>query len=209
MPKKVLVALMFWPAFSHAGDLPVPGIWYQQTAVTADYSFSALVITSDDNENSSVEAIKITNRKTGKLLQEIDDIGGFDVHRTPADMVSIIDANFDGRPDFEIPFSDGGAGPNNSSNYYLFDPATSRFKLSQELSELPQSSINPDKTITSASRGSCCQHESATYRYINDKLTLIADWEEIYDPNGWLVETTRKLRNGKWVVREKRTRAPE
>lgn len=193
MLKKILVALLFWPALSHAADLSMQGIWHQQLAVTADYSFSALVITSDDNEMSSVEAIRITNKKTGKLLQQIDNISGSEVHRTPADMVSIVDANFDGRPDFEIPFADGGAGPNNSSNYYLFDPATNRFKLSQELSDLTQSSINTDGTISSASRGSCCQHESATYRYIDGKLTLIADWEEIYDPNGWLVETTRKL----------------
>ena len=209
MPKKILVAMLLWPALSHAADLSMKGVWYPQSAVTADYSFSALVVTSDDNEISSVEAIRIANRKTGELLQQIDDIGGSDVHRTPADMVGIVDANFDGRPDFEIPFADGGAGPNNTSNYYLFDPATGRFELSQELSELPQSSINPDGTISSASRGSCCQHQSATYRYIDGKLTLVADWEQIYDPHGWLIETTRKLRKGKWIVREKRTRAPE
>ena len=209
MPKKILVALLLWPALSHADDLPVQGIWHKQLAVTADYSFSALVITSNDNENSSVEAIKIIDRKNGELLQQIDNIGGFDAHRTPAEMVSVVDANFDGRLDLEIPFADGGAGPNNSSNYYLFDPATYRFKLSQELSELTQVSINPNGTISSASRGGCCQHQSATYRYIDGKLTLIADWEQIYDPNGWLIETTRKLRSGKWVVREKRTRAPE
>ncbi len=149
------------------------------------------------------------NRRTGELIQQIDDIGGSDTWGNPVNMVGIVDANFDGRPDLEVPSGNGGAGPNSSSNYYLFDPVNGRFQLSEELSELTQSSVNPDGTISSANRGSCCQHQSATHRYVGGKLTLVADWEQHSTADGWLVETTRELKNGKWIVKEKRTPVPE
>ena len=89
--------------------------------------------------------------------------------------VGIFDAHFDGYPDLVIPFADGGAGPNSADNFYLFNPQRHQFELNQQLSDLTQVGFHSNGTISSAARGSCCQHSAATYRFYGKKLVLITD----------------------------------
>jgi len=178
--------------------------WYPQRVTTADFGFSAEV-DSDDNERYSVQAIRIIDRKTGDILQEIRDINGMDTWAQPNELISIVDANFDGHPDIVIPFADGGAGPNFTNYYYLFSPKSKRFEFNQQLSDLSQPSVNSDGTITSAYRSSCCQHHSETYRFHRGKLLLVADWDRVYTSDGkWIETTTRTLINGRWHTKFQR-----
>lgn len=200
-----LALLCCCPVFAHADDLSDQAIWHDQRALTADFSFSAQLET-DGDERYAVQAIRIINRKSGTVFQEIRGIGAMGTWGKPNDMVRVVDANFDGHPDLAIPFADGGAGPNFSNNYYLFDPAAGAFRLNQELSDLPQPSINLDGTISSASRGGCCQHHAETYRFHQGKLQLVADWDEASTADGkWIVTTTGKLLHGKWRTKVKKT----
>src|SRR5207253_10959480 len=105
--------------------------------------------------------------------------------------------------------SDLGAGPNNTEHFFLFDPVARRFVHNGELSNLPQISIDASHhTVKSAQRGSCCSHSAQTFRYIDGKLTLVAEWDESLSADGkWLVTTTGHLENGKLRYRIKRKKA--
>ena len=178
--------------------------WYPQRAITADFGFS-VEADSDYFERYAVQTIRIINRKTGVLLQEIRDIDGMGTWVQPSEIVRVVDANSDGYPDIEVPFADGGAGPNNTNYYYLFDPISGLFEFNQQLSDLSQPVVNLDGTVSSASRGSCCQHHSETYRFYQGQLLLIADWDEAYTADGkWIETTTRKLINGRWYTKFRR-----
>ena len=206
MHKISLLALLYCPFLAVADESATQAIWYQQNALTARFAFSAQAsIEEDEHDHYAVQAIKILDRKTGKVLQEIREIGAMGSWAKPNELVTIVDANFDGHPDFSILFSDGGAGPNFTNNYYLFNPKTSLFELNQQLSELPQPAVNPNGTISSASRGSCCEHHAETYRSHRGKLVLIADWDEASTSDGkWIETTSRTLVHGKWRTKTKR-----
>lgn len=180
-------------------------IWVEQKAVTSKYSFAVLVDTDDNGRHA--EAIRVFDRKTRIVAQEILEIGGMRVPFEPTEMLWVADANFDGHPDIVLAFADGGAGPNSVDHFYLFVPQTQRFEIHETLSNLTQVSINANGTVTSSSRGSCCQHSSETYRFIDGKLTLIANWDESYTADGWIVTSVGKLRGGKMQFSEKKRRA--
>lgn len=181
----------------------------QNSATTEDRLFSVLA-TPVGRDGHAPEKIRVLNRATGAVIQEIDIPDATATMRAPSALAWTVDANFDGHADLAVPFSDGGAGPNSTINFYLFNPRTGSYELDLELSELSQVSINDNKTITSASRGSCCQHAKGTYRYIRGKLTMVASWEESLTPDGkWLETSTGRLVGGKMRYSSKRRRAPK
>ncbi|MFP5391519.1 MAG: XAC2610-related protein [Gammaproteobacteria bacterium] len=146
--------------------------WFDQRGMTAKFRFSALVWVADNGE-VSVEGLRVYDRKAGTLVQEFRHIEGLGMRASPERVVRIVDANFDGAPDIALAMNSGGAGPNDSSNYYLFNRSTNRFELDPLLSELTQVTFNRDKTLSSSSRGGCCAFEHARYRYINGRLTQL------------------------------------
>jgi hypothetical protein len=182
--------------------------WFPQHASTAVLSFSVLA-TAEDDDRYVPEAIRIVNRASGQVVQEIELSGAMGMFRKPTELLSAVDADFDGHPDLVIPFGDGGAGPNSTNNFYLFNPRTKRYDYNAVLSEMTQVSINPNHTVSSASRGGCCQHSNETYRYIHGKLTLVASREENYTHDGkWIVTTTGKRVGGKMRFKTKRRPQP-
>jgi hypothetical protein len=184
-------------------EAPQP-TWVEQRVLTADFAFAAHA-TLDDEEWSTVYGIRIVDRKTGATVQEIQVNDALPTRRRLAELVRVVDANFDGRPDIAVPYNDGGAGPNFVDQFYLFDPRRGQFVLDEVLSGLSQPSVNPDGTITSGSRGGCCRHSGATYRYVKGRLTLVAEVDESMSADGkWVETTTRRLVNGKWQRRFKR-----
>lgn len=125
----------------------------------------------------------------------------------PTKIVQIFDANRDGYSDFSVPFADGGAGPNSTKNFYLFNPQQNRFEINQQLSDLSDVSIDADGTITSSYRVSCCEYQTDTYRFIRNKLTKVGYWSEHLTYDGkWLETSTSKLVHNKW--RSKTTKRP-
>ena len=122
-------------------------------------------------------AVKVFEKKTDRLLQTID----VDTEQRGADGVSVGDFNFDGVQDFSI-FESSYAGPNTSSLYYLYDPATKNFFNS----EYEGTSLEFDekkKLITETNQ--CCAGSSITkaiYKVVKNKMVLVSEqcykWDE-------------------------------
>ena len=186
-------------------EVPSIGRWYLQQAKTEKFRFYIKV--EGDGENGyAIHSIRIVDRKNKEIMQVIRDIDAMKTQRNPSDLVTAVDANFDGLPDFLIPFSDGGVGPNSSNNYYIFNPKNNQFEINQQLSELPQSAVNANGTISSSYRDGCCHHHSETYRFLGGKLILVSDWDEAYTADGWIETTVRELVGGKWRSKTTRTK---
>jgi len=150
--------------------------------------------------------VRVIDRASRRLVQEIADIGGDEVSGSVDKVVTVIDASFDGHPDLVVPGTSGGAGPNFMWNFYLFDPHTRRFVFDANLSSLVQPSIGKDGTISQASRNGCCQHEAHTYRYEQGRLVEVASSEDVLPPSGDWVILTEGRRVGaqmRYVVRRK------
>lgn len=190
-------------------ESPPQPAWYDQRVQTSDFAFSAYA-TEEYEGKFSVQAIRIIDRKTGQVVQEIAGIDGMPGWGEAASLVRIVDANFDGRPDITFQYADGGAGPNSTYHFHLFDPRSGRFEFDPVLSDLTQVAIGSDGTITSASRGGCCQHYSATYRYFGGKLRMVSEVDERYTSDGkWIETMTGRLVDGKWKRNMKRVRNPD
>jgi hypothetical protein len=185
--------------------------WITQKAETKDFRFRVAFHPGEDaSESSGPVAIEVIDRKTDKRVQVIRDFYS-DPRFVAADneALQVVDANFDGDPDLSISGYSGGAGPNNTVNFFLFNPSTRQFVFDQELSNLPQISIDPNtRTIHSAQRDGCCRHSTETYRYVHKTLTLIANWDESLSADGkWWETTNGRLKNGKWHYSTTRTKA--
>lgn len=191
-----------------SGSVPIDREWIEQQAHTSVFRFRVKAM-SNDGDHFAVSAIEISNN-TGKRVQLISNVGGQPVTAKADRLLQVIDVNFDGHEDIAVPTSDGGAGPNTTSNFYLFEPRQKKFKLDRELSSLPQVSINPDQTITSVYRDGCCSHGTKTFRYLTGRLMLVSSRDESLSSDGQTVETTvGNLVGGKIHYTVTREKAPE
>ena len=190
-----------------AEDVAPATLWVEQHAKTADFAFQVQL--SQLDELHAAHAIRVLERRTGKLVQLIEHADGLELSRDPAGFLRALDVNGDGHPDLRLAVNDGGAGPNSMDNFYLFDPATGQFALDALLSDLSQVSVNPDGTVTSAGRGGCCMHGTATYRFIGGRMVQVASRDETISPDGkWREISIGKLRGGKMRYTNSRRRLP-
>ncbi|SOY85137.1 conserved exported protein of unknown function [Cupriavidus taiwanensis] len=189
-------------------DDVVPVQWLAQRAATRDFRFRVGVVPGDsDTDAPQPVAIEVLSRHSGQRLQVLRDFESDGRYVLGEEAIDVIDANFDGHPDIAIDGMSGGAGPNSTTNVFLYDPAGRQFRFSRELSELTQLWIDPTtQTVHSAQRGSCCSHYSEVYRYVRGKLTLVSSKDE-YTNGEWVSITTGRLRNGKMYYRETRRRS--
>lgn len=182
-------------------------VWTEQLARTATHSF--MVQLGSYRDEYTAKAIRVVDRKTGALVQEINDIDALGVRKSPPRFVTLVDANADRHPDIELSAGDGGAGPNNSEYFYLFDPKAGQYRFHAGLSELTQAGVAADGAITSAARGGCCHHAAQTHRFINGEFTLIKSWERSLTTDGkWMEVTTGVRKNGKMRYKTTRRRPP-
>lgn len=178
-------------------DVQSQWTWYPQKTHTKKFNFFVQAENTDANQYA-VHSIRIINKITQIVVQEIHSVDGMGVQRNPNELVTVVDANFDGSPVLVVPFADGGAGPNSMNNYYLFNLKKNRFEFNKQLSELPQSSIDSNGKVTSMYRDGCCHHHTETYRLRNGRLILIADWDEAFTADGWIETSTGMLVDRKW-----------
>ena len=158
--------------------------WHAQKIITSDFAFEVLIRSKEyDDSTLMVQAIRVIERKSGNIFQQFDDVGGMEFRGTLTDVVRVMDADLNGYPDFSFPTSDGGASPNFTNNFYIFNVKRGRFELNEELSMLPQAGIDANGIVFSEGRASCCHHYSSTYRLRNGKLYLI-DSTDSYTPPG-------------------------
>lgn len=174
--------------------------WTKQKQQTALFSFEVsgkAADTSDDSEGE-VDAIKIINKRTGQE-QLIMDIGA-ELYDSLDDVLQVQDCNFDGYPDIWIRAQDGGASPNYTHNYYLYNPHTGQFDYNEPLSGLSQIEIDSKaKIISSSWRDGAAHHGARQYTFMHDTLVKISYWDNMFI-NGATFNVTKfgKLMNGKW-----------
>jgi hypothetical protein len=205
----LFIGLLCLPLAASAQTQQDAAQWVKQKGHTAQHEFEALVWGDDEDAYGGevgVNAVRVRDRRSKRVVQEIQLSDAGPAHGTRSTAIRLIDANFDGHPDLIVPVSDGGAGPNYSWNFYLFDPQTGRYVFSEELSQLVQPAIGKDGTITSGERDGCCHHIGQTFRYVDGRLTEIASDEDVLPPSGeWVLLTEGRLVQGKmhYVVRRK------
>jgi hypothetical protein len=170
--------------------------WIKQKAKTPLFRFHVSGVYQEGE--GALHAIRITHQRTGRK-QLILDIGA--AVKGPLDETIITrDCNFDGYPDIMLYFANGGAGPNYSYNFYLYNPATGLFDYNAALSGLSQVEVDEKKkVISSAWRSGAAGHGAARYTFINGKLTQVSYWEEYWKSDGYFETATGKLENGRWI----------
>lgn len=181
------------------GDL-APYPWLKQKQDTKNFRFEISGYAGDTTEwqdEGEVYGIKIINKKSGNV-QVLDNIGAA-VANELNDVVQVQDCNFDGYPDIWIYAHNGGAGPNDGNNYYLYNPQNGQFEFNQNLSDLTQISVDTkSKTITSAFRDGAGHHGGGIYTFTHDTLSPISYWDDYCRGSFYCTFTTGTLMNGHW-----------
>lgn len=137
-----------------------------------------LIISKEKNRfYAIVTGLKIFEKKTDKLIQQID----LECQLWGIDNISIDDYNFDGISDFSV-FEQSYAGPNTSSLYFLCDKQTNTYFES----EFGGTSLEFDsKNKKIYERNQCCAGASVTtaeYKVVKNKMVLLKEhcfkWDE-------------------------------
>lgn len=150
--------------------------------------------------------------RDGQQIQLLDSCTGQDIPRQKGlGELAREDFNFDGYLDLAMR---AATDRQRNSTYcvWLFDPASQRFVLSEEVSRIPNPTPDPDtKTIVSRKNEDCAGHcyDQFTYSWIDGHLVAVREEWESEDPtipptedcryvravkepkNGRLVETSR------------------
>ena len=141
-------------------------------AVSLENNYFKLIIS-----NGNVIGVKILEKKTDQLLQEID----LECQLWGLNNMAIGDYNFDGIMDFSV-FESSYAGPNTSRLYFLYDTKNKHYFESG----FSGVSLEFDsKTKRIFERNQCCAGTSVTtaeYKVVNNKMVLIKEhcykWDE-------------------------------
>lgn len=128
------------------------------------------------------------------------------------------DFNFDGLEDLAVCNGRNGGYGGPSYDVFLFDRASRKFVESPRLSELTEGSYlglffaDPKKRrLTAHSKSGCCYHETDVFRLVNNRPVLV---EKVVEDathgagagEGFVLVTTKKRVNGRWVVSRRRRR---
>ena len=134
-----------------------------------DKYFKLIISKEKGNFYASVTGVKIIEKKTDKLIQQINNL---DCQLSGLNNVSIDDYNFDGITEFSI-FEKRYAGPNTSSLYFLFNPKTGQYFKSS----FDGTSLEFDQKLKRIyERNQCCAGRSvmnAEYKVVNNKMILL------------------------------------
>jgi hypothetical protein len=128
------------------------------------------------------------------------------------------DFNFDGLEDLAVCNGRGGGYGGPSYSVFLFDRRSRKFVESPRLSRLTEGPYlglffaDPKKKrLTAHSKSGCCHHETDVFRLAGDRPVLV---EKVVEDatrgagagEGFVLVTTRKRVNGRWVVSRRRER---
>jgi hypothetical protein len=143
----------------------------QATSLKNGY-FKAVLASSE-----SISTIKLFEKKIDRLLQTFP----VECQLWGLDNVSVGDYNFDGFPDFAV-FEQGYAGPNTSSLYFLYNPATKRYFKSSYSGVSLEFDAKAKRIYET---NSCCAGSSVQkliYKVVNNRMVLVAQhcykWDE-------------------------------
>lgn len=160
------------------GAMKRSGPRFSITCSAQDNSHLSVVLTgASGGDTGGTEFDRIVVYRNGAKLQEIAAKGDF--WEGDDRLVEFADINFDGFDDLKV-MTSTSAGPNAGFDYWLFNPRSGKFDHSDIGDKLSGFDVLPDphtKTIRVTGRSSCCDWESATYKWIGAALhiTLLSD----------------------------------
>ncbi len=142
-----------------------------------DKYFKLVISKANDDFYANVTGVKIFEKKTDKLIQQID----LECQLWGLNNISIGDYNFDNIDDFSV-FEQSYAGPNTSRLYFLCNPKTNKY-FESGFSGTSLEFNDTKKRIYE--RNQCCAGTSVTtaeYKVINNKMVLVKErcfkWDE-------------------------------
>ena len=140
-----------------------------QVASLPNIYFKIVATGNAADPGSQLTVIRLLDKKTGRLVQQIP----IDCQSRGLHSVTTGDFNFDGYPDFSV-FESSYAGPNTSSLYFLYNPATKRYKDSG----FAGTSLEfDDRKKRVYETNSCCAGSSvmnAEYKVVRNRMVLVA-----------------------------------
>lgn len=138
--------------------------------------FKLLISKNKDDYYARVTGIKILDKKTNTLIQQIE----MDCQLRGLENVFLGDFNFDGFQDFAV-FESSYAGPNTSSLYFLYNPLNKHF-FKSNFSGVSLEFDGKSKIISE--HNVCCAgsiQTTALYKVVNNKMVLIEQHCYIWD----------------------------
>ena len=142
-----------------------------------DSLYFQLTCKDHDPENMFGKSeVKITNLRTGKLIQVIRSEEFWFNQELSVDYK---DVNFDGYKDLLLSTGYGGSYGSPTNNYYLFDTTRNRFVYHAGLTEQEQRSCwllefnVQKKQVISHEKSGCCWHRTSTFEFKDGKLKLV------------------------------------
>lgn len=163
--------------------------WLPQRAMTGMHGFE--VQAREQRGSFTVHAIRVIERKSGKLVQEFA-VEDAERDGEAGDLLQLVDANRDGHLDIAMQVATGGSSAMSMRHYYLFDPAGGAFAFHPGLSNLVNATFFENGTVvTSYNRTGFAGGE--TWRWRHGKLQRIAYGELAVSVNGrW--ETSKECK---------------
>lgn len=139
----------------------------------------SLVLAGHDADHDTAALDSLTVRRNGAPPQTLPlqdaEIFRSGLRDAPAEVVELVDANFDGHADIKL-WTSTSAGPNNGYSYWLFDPGSGKFQATELGDKLSGFEVNFDaraRTITTSARASCCEWEMQTFRWVGSRLMVM------------------------------------
>jgi hypothetical protein len=119
------------------------------------------------------------------------------------------DFNFDSAKDLAICNGRNGGYGAPSYTVYLFDSGVNKFVENKRLSKLTEGVYlglffveSKKRLLVALWKSGCCYHQTEKYRVVDNRPVLVEKITEAHDDTGdFMLVTTRKLVNGKWVKR--------
>lgn len=154
-------------------------------------------------DNNSFGNVDVGEGNDSRVIQTIENEtdAGLVTPQHAEDVLSAVDANFDGYNDLQILNNCGGTG-NCSYDFFLYEPSTNQFVHNDFLSNLSSPEFHEDKKqVSTHSHGSASDWENDTYQYEKGRYTLIRQEVSAWDRDtGVVTVSTYELRNGKMVL---------
>jgi hypothetical protein len=123
-------------------------------------------------------------RLNAKSIFDNDGSGWSKIDLEFADIVQLVDINFDGYRDLRVLNNTGSTGMNWYASY-IYNPSSGKFKYHSELSRLPGIKVDiRNKQIVTYNRGGYCDELMEYYKVVKGNLVLVkAEWSEMDSSN--------------------------
>lgn len=174
--KELTLALNKTSDFEYYDDNEFKNLELLQLESTEDHYFK-LLVSKKSGESPRVKGIKILEKRTDRLIQELSLNCDYSVLNN----LNLGDFNFDGIQDFAV-FEASYTGDNASNIYILRNPESDNYFISN----YHGTSLDFDyQNKIISERNSCCmgnQYSTAKYRVENNEMVLISKECYKYDP---------------------------